>query len=356
VTVHEARSTSGGRAATLEGPYRANRGPHALYTDGPLWSWLQRRGLTPAVVAPAGESLFAIGGRLQARPRALGAAIAALPATAPSDEGFRSWLGRHVDDPQLVEAVVGLSFIVTFDHDPGRLSAAFVIERLRRGGQHVRYARGGWAGMIDQLGGRAVELGVDLRRGARVHVVPDGPTVVATTLAAARRLTGDPRLEWPGTRVALVDIGLRPTAPVGWFRVFDLDRRIYAARYSAVDPSLAPAGHHLIQVAAALGPGEGFPAASARVHALLDAAAPGWGDHVDWKRAYELSGETGAVDLPGTSWHDRPAVLRSRHLAVASDHSAAPGLLSEVAHNAARSAIAAFTDAPAVVPSRRCAP
>ncbi|MPY95550.1 MAG: FAD-dependent oxidoreductase, partial [Acidimicrobiia bacterium] len=65
VTVQEARSTLGGRAATLDGPYRANRGPHALYTDGPLWSWLDQRGLTPPVVAPCGETLVRIGGRLQ---------------------------------------------------------------------------------------------------------------------------------------------------------------------------------------------------------------------------------------------------------------------------------------------------
>lgn len=349
VRLHEARSSLGGRAGTLHGPYRANRGPHALYTDGPLWSWLEQRGLVPAVVAPRGETLFRVAGRLEARPAALGEAIAALPATAPVEQSFRGWLSGHVDDPRVVEALIGLTFIVTYDHDPGRLSAAFVHDRLRRGGHHVRYVRGGWARMIDALADRAVDLGVELRRGSRVRSVTDGPTILATTLSAARRLTGDPRLEWRGTRVALVDLGLRPAASVGWFRVFDLDQRIYAARYSEVDPSLAPDGHHLLQIAAALEPGEPFTAAAARVRELLDATAPGWADDVHWKRAYELSDGTGAVDLPGASWRDRPAVLRTRTLAVASDQSAAPGLLTEVAHNAVRSAVAAFSEsAPAV--------
>ncbi|MPY95595.1 MAG: FAD-dependent oxidoreductase [Acidimicrobiia bacterium] len=276
----------------------------------------------------------------------LGEVIAALPATAPVDASYRAWLSRHIDDPQLVEALIGLTFIVTYDHDPGRLSAAFVHDRLRRGGRHVRYVEGGWAPMIDTLAARAIDLGVELRRGARVRSVPDGPTILATTLSTARRLMGDPDLDWPGTRVALFDLGLRPAASVGWFRVFDLDQRIYAARYSEADPTLAPEGHHLIQIAAALAPGEPFTAVLARVHELLDSTAHGWADDVDWKRAYELSNETGAVDLPGTGWPDRPAVLRTRSVALATDHSAAPGLLTEVAHNAARSAIATFSDAP----------
>lgn len=342
VNLFEARSTLGGRAVTLEGPYRANRGPHALYTDGPLWSWLERRALTPPVVAPCGETLFRMGGRLQARPDALGEAIASLPTAAPVEDSYRGWLSRYIDDPLLVEALIGLTFIFTLDYDPGRLSAEFVHDRLRRGGHYVRYVQGGWARMIDALAIRAVGLGVRLQRRVRVSTVPDGPTILATTLSAARRLTGDPQLDWHGTRTAFVDIALGPLATVDWFRVFDLDQRIYAARYSEADPSLAPEGHHLIQIAAAIEPSEPFAAAVARVHNLLDSTAGGWEENVRWKRAYELTNESGAIDLPGTTWHERPAVLRNRSLAVASDQSAAPGLLSEVAHNAARTAIAAF--------------
>jgi phytoene dehydrogenase-like protein len=339
VTVLEARSSPGGRAGTLDGPYRANRGPHAFYTDGPLWSWLEHRGLTPSTVAPCDSTLFRTAGRVERSVSGLHEALAALPPTAPINESFREWLGRYIFDPQLVEALTGLAFVVTYDHDPGRLSANFVHDRLRRGGTSVRYIRGGWARLIDQLIDRALALGVHLRYRERVHDLPVGPTIIATTLPDARSITKDPSLSWPGTRAALFDFGFGPAAPIEWFRVFDLDRRIYAARYSEADPSLAPPGHHLIQIGAALTPGEPFSAALARVKHLLDTTSPGWEDHLRWRRRYELTDQTGAVDLPGSDWLDRPAVVRSRDLAVASDASAAPGLFSEVAHNAVRHAI-----------------
>jgi len=344
VTMLEARSALGGRAATLDGPYRANRGPHAVYTDGPLWSWLDRRDLTPPTVGVGAKTLFGVAGQAKAQLAGVFEAIAALPSNAPSDEDFRGWLSRYIDDRKTVEAVIGLTFIVTYDHDPGRLSAAFVHDRLRRGGAHVRYVEGGWVRLIDQLAHRALDLGVSICPETRVHAVPTGPTIIATSLSAAKGITGDPSLWWPGTRIALFDFGLGAAAPIDWFRVFGLDERIYAARYSETDPSLAPARHHLLQVAAALVPGEPFSAVASRVHHLLDTTAAGWTDHVLWKRAYELSNQTGAVDLPGNTWRDRPAVLRTPTLAVASDASAVPGLLAEVAHNAARHAVAELHD------------
>jgi hypothetical protein len=48
---------------------------------------------------------------------------------------------------------------------------------------------------------------------------------------------------------------------------------------------------------------------------------------------------TGAVDLPGTTWRDRPAIRRGNSLAVATDQSAAPGLLAEAGFTAAQLAV-----------------
>jgi hypothetical protein len=48
---------------------------------------------------------------------------------------------------------------------------------------------------------------------------------------------------------------------------------------------------------------------------------------------------TGAIDLPGTTWRDRPATSRGKTLAVATDQSAAPGLLAEAAITAAQLAV-----------------
>ena len=340
VTVAEAHSEPGGRARTLAGPFRANTGPHAIYVDGPWWAWLERRGLTPPIVeAPPDASLVRTGSRLGPWPSGLSRAIDTLPAEAPVEESFRAWLLRHVD-AKTAEAIIGVVFIPTFDYDPGRLSAAFAQERLRRalaGG--ARYVVGGWSTLVGLLAGRAASLGVEIRTRTRVAALPAGQTILATSLAAARQLTGDTSLAWPSARVAAFDLGLRADANPGWFRVVDLDDRIYAARYSLADPTLSPPGHELIQIAAACSPHERKIDAERRVQRLLDQSWPGWRAAVRWHRISVLTHCTGAIDLPGTTWRDRPAVSRGNTLAVATDQSAAPGLLAEAGIAAAQLAV-----------------
>jgi phytoene dehydrogenase-like protein len=340
VVVADAHSQPGGRARSLAAPFRANTGPHAIYVDGPWWAWLERRGLTPPIVkAPPGGSLVMTGGRLGPWPAELSGVIAALPAEASAEESFRSWLLRHVGT-SAAEAIIGLIFVATFDHDPGRLSAEFARERLRRalsGG--VRYVVGGWSTLVGLLAERAARLGVQIRTRTRVSALPTGQTILATSLATARQLTGDRSLTWPSARVATFDLGLRADAGPGWFRVMDLDDRIYAARYSVADHTLAPPGHELIQIAAACSPRERKTDAERRVQRLLDQSWPGWRAAVRWQRSCVRTHCTGAIDLPGTTWRDRPAIGRSNTLAVATDQSAAPGLLAETAITAAQLAV-----------------
>ncbi len=345
VSVAEAHSRPGGRARSLAAPFLANTGPHAIYVDGPWWAWLERRGLTPPVVkAPRRASLVRAGGQLRPWPAELSEAIAALPAEAPGEESFRAWLLRHVD-AKTAEAIVGVAFIFTFDHDPGRLSAAFAQQHLHRalaGG--ARYVAGGWSALVGLLAERAASLGAQLRTQTRVPALPAGPTILATSLATARQLTGDSSLTWPSARVATVDLGLRTDSGPGWFRVLDTDNRIYAARYSLADPTLAPPGHELIQISAACAPREKKTDAERRVHSLLDQSWPGWRAAVQWHRSALLTHCTGAIDLPGTTWHDRPAISRGSTLAVATDQSASPGLLAEVGIAAAQLALQQLSD------------
>ena len=340
VVVAEAHSRPGGRARSLAGPFRANTGPHAIYVDGPWWTWLESRGLTPPIAeAPRDANLVRAGGQFGPWPAELSAAIAALPAEPAAEEPFRLFLLRHLA-ASAAEAIVGFMFIATFDHDPGRLSAAFARERLRRalsGG--ARYVIGGWSALVGLLAERAVSLGVQIRTGTRVPALPAGQTILATSLATARQLTGDRSLAWPSARVATFDLGLRADAGPGWFRVMDLDDRIYAARYSDADHTLAPPGHELIQIAAACFPRERKADAERRVHRLLDQSWPGWRAAVRWQRSCLRTNCTGAIDLPGTTWHDRPAIVRSSTLAVATDQSAAPGLLAEAGITAAQLAV-----------------
>lgn len=347
VTVVEAHSQPGGRARSLAGPFRANTGPHAIYVDGPWWAWLERRGLTPPIVAaPRDANRVRVGSRLGPWPPELSRAIAALPAEAPTEQTFRAWLLRHVD-AKTAEAIIGVAFIATFDHDPGRLSAAFARERLGRalaGG--ARYVVGGWSTLAGLLAGRAASLGAQIRTQTRVPALPAGRTILATSLAAARRLTGDRALAWPSARVATFDLGLRSGPGPGWFRIMDIDDRIYAARYSLADPGLAPPGHELIQIAAACSPRERKTDAERRVRRLLDQAWPGWRASVQWYRSAVRTHCTGAVDLPGTTWRDRPAVSRGDTLTVATDQSAAPGLFAEIGITAAQLAVQQLGEAP----------
>lgn len=340
VTVTEAHPLPGGRARSLTGPYRANLGPHAIYVDGPWWAWLERRGLMPPVVpVPRDGALVRSGGRLGPWPAELGRAIAGLPASAPAGEPYRAWLLRHVD-AATAEAIIGACFIFTFDHDPGRLAAGFTHERLIRsfaGG--ARYVTGGWSTLVDLLVARAADLAVTLRTGIRISEVPAGPAILATSLATARRLTGDGSLTWPGARVATIDLGLWAGGAPDWCRILDLDDRIYCARYSLADPTLAPPGHALVQVSAGCAPGERKADAERRVERLLDEAWPGWRTAVRWRRSALRTDCSGALDLPGTTWEDRPAVGRGAGLAIATDQSAAPGLLAETGIEAARLAL-----------------
>jgi phytoene dehydrogenase-like protein len=224
--------------------------------------------------------------------------------------------------------------VLTCVHDPGELSAAFVWERMRRNATAnppARYPIGGWTSLVDALEALAVRSGVRIATGSRVAELPvdRGPVVVAVEQGAARRLFGDDGLRWHGARTALLDVGL--TARRGDpFVVLDLDDAAWAERFTAQDPSLAPPGHSLVQAHVGLRPGEELDDGIARIEALLDAAYEGWRTREAWRRRAGVDGDSGAVDPPGTTWRDRPAVDRGDGVWLAGDWVAAPGFYSEV--------------------------
>lgn len=244
-----------------------------------------------------------------------------------------------------------------FHHDAGSLSAAFVQERLRRATKlppEAHYPRGGWASVIDRMAARAWNLGVRMETLSRVdsldaltgrdsggnrgHRASSGPVVVATSLDAARRLLKDDSLTWPSGRTALVDLAVR-TRRGDAFAVSDLDAPGWIERFTAQDRTLAPAGEQVLQGQFPIGPHESRADGVARAEHLLDLGFPGWRDRVTWRREATANGRTGAVDLPGTSWRDRPAVDRGDGVYLAGDQVAAPGVLSEVSFNSALAAV-----------------
>ncbi|MFF3310217.1 FAD-dependent oxidoreductase [Streptomyces sp. NPDC002952] len=347
VTVYEAHHTLGGRARTAEGPYRTNEGPHALYSGGPHWTWLRQRDLIgPLAPLPPLE-----GARLRLRhrgvlrrtpPFAMLRLLRRTARQAPVDSDFLTWATAQAGE-EGARAAAHYSAVALFHHDPGSLSAAFVQERLRRATRlppEAHYPRGGWASVIDRMAARAWNLGVRVETLSRVDALPEnqGPVVVATSLDAARRLLKDDTLTWTGGRTALIDLAVR-TRRGDAFAVSDLDAPGWIERFTAQDRTLAPAGEQLVQGQIPIAPHESRADGAARAEELLDLGFPGWRERLTWRREAVAQGRTGAVDLPGTSWRDRPSVDRGDGVYLAGDQVAAPGVLSEVSFNSALEAV-----------------
>ncbi|MEU1471279.1 NAD(P)-binding protein [Streptomyces sp. NPDC005761] len=360
VTIHEAHHTLGGRARTAEGPYRTNDGPHALYRHGPHRAWLHRRNLLgPTVTVPPLEATrlrFRHRGTLRRTPPLAVLRLSRRDAAhAPVDADFRTWATAQTGE-EGARAAAHYAAVALYHHDPGSLSAAFVQERLRRAAAlppEARYPVGGWDRIVDRMASRAWNLGVRIETASRIDtarlhsLARTGPVVVATSLDAARSLLGDPTLTWPSGRTALIDLAVRRRRGDA-FAVSDLDAPGWIERFTAQDRTLAPAGLQLVQGQFPVGPDESRATGTARAEHLLDLAFPGWRERTEWRRDALASGRTGAVDHPGTTWRDRPAIDRGDGIYLAGDQVAAPGLLSEVSFTsgieAALLALGATTD------------
>jgi NAD(P)-binding Rossmann-like domain len=354
VRLLEAHDELGGRARSLSGPYKANLGPHALLSNSPFWGWLGERGLLPDHARPP---LSGVRFRWQDEIRrvpAVGAAVAALRLrgrSAPVDLDFRTWATDHVG-PEAADALAHSAGILTYHHDPGQLSAAFLWEPLVRGllsaPPAARFPIGGWSMIISKLRDRATTLGVAIETGSKVGELPPAPVIVAIELADARSLLGDESLHWTGGNAVCLDLAMcrRRGDP---FVVVDLQESGWVERYTAADPSLAPEGEELIQAQMPIRPGESPLSAAARLERLLDSAYPQWRERETWRRRQVMSGRTGALDPPGKSWRDRPAIDRGHGVFLAGDMVAAPGCLSEIAWasavESARMAVAAVRGA-----------
>ena len=348
VTLHEAHDRLGGRAWTTPGERKANWGPHVVYGDGPFWRWLDERGLgQPAETFPKlGKATIRVDGRgRRVPPRRVARAVWRLRrAEAPIDRSFTDWAREQIGDERTVAQVASFIGVATFHHEPGSLSAAFVVEKLRRATTFpptVRYVRGGWGALAERMAARATQLGVRIETSSRVDTLPEGgPVILAVPLRAASALLGE-NLEWTGARTALLDVSITKRAGDS-FIVADLDECGWAEAFSMADRTLAPPDEHLVQVQIGMRPDELLDEAIVRAERLLDAGYEGWRDRERWRRQAKIDGESGAVDFPGTSWRDRPAIDRGGDVYLVGDMVAAPGLLGEVSHSAALTAVHAI--------------
>lgn len=347
VTLHDAHATLGGRGRATASPYIAHEGPHVFYADGAHWRWLLDRGLLGDVgKIPAHAALvsgFRRNGQFTRRPpTGLLRMVTDRKRPAPPDVDFASWAGKRYGEAA-AHAAANLISVVTFDADTGRLSAAFVWEQLHRvfapARPAVRYVIGGWQAVLTRMAARARELGVCVRLNSRVETVPNEPTIVATELASARRLLGDDSLRGESGHVALLDLALRRRRG-DRFIVFDADEGGFHECYTMPDASLAPTGESLFQLDMPVRAGESKAGAMSRLEALADLATPGWRERTTWTRTAVARGRTGAIDLPGGTWRDRPAIERGDGVFLAGDMVAAPGMRGEISINSAVAAAA----------------
>jgi len=335
VRLFEAHETLGGRARSSDGPYKANLGPHAIYTGGVLWEWLTARNLMPPLARPLLTGVrFRYEGAVHRTPplSLIPPGLRLRGRMAPVDQDFRSWVTDHSDE-RTAAFLSSLAGVYTFHHDPGKLSAAFVWERTQRllltPRPPARFIVGGWTVLVDALERHARSLGVQIVTGERVDALPGSPAIVALELCDARRLLVDDALTWPSGSTVCLDLGLSDRGGDPWV-VSDLESAGWIERYSAQDSSLAPAGEQLVQAQMPIAPGESADAAATRLEGLLDAAFEDWRTRVTWRRRQVMDGRSGAVDLPGTTWRDRPAIDRGDGVFLCGDQVAAPGCLSEV--------------------------
>ncbi len=336
VRLFEAHEALGGRARSMGGPYKANFGPHVIYKDGPLWSWLVERELLPRYSGPPLAGIrFRWQGEVRRTPP-LGTIPAVLRLRgreAPVDQCFRDWVASHSDErtAAMLSAAAG---VYTFHHDPGELSAAFVwkhsVRVLLSPPPTARYLRGGWGSLVSALEARARRLGVEIATGHAVETLPAPPVIVATELGRAGQLLGDDSLSWPAGHTVCIDVGLKHRRGDP-FVVSDLDESGWVERFSAADHSLAPDGEELVQAQMPVRPDESADQAGMRLERLLQASFTGLDERERWRRRQVMEGRTGPLDHPGKTWRDRPAVDRGDGVFLAGDMVAAPGLLSEVA-------------------------
>jgi NAD(P)-binding Rossmann-like domain len=335
VELLEAHCELGGRARSTDGPHKANLGPHAMWHDGKFWRWMRERDiLPPHTNARLTGVRMRIDGQLRRTPP-----LSALPAVlrlrgrkAPVAVDFRTWASEHADE-RTAELLAHACGVFTFHHDPGELSAAFVWSRAVRllltAPSIVSYPVGGWSTLVASLERRVRELGVHVQTGARVDELPASPVIVATELHQAAELLGEESVGWRSGHTVCMDIGLRyrrgdPTV------VSDMDESGWIGRYSAANPTVSPDGEELIQAQMPIRPGESAEQAGLRLERLLDVGVEDWRERETWRRRQVMDARTGALDMPGETWRDRPAVDRGDGVFLAGDMAAADGLLAEV--------------------------
>jgi glycine/D-amino acid oxidase-like deaminating enzyme len=368
VTVFEQSQKLGGRGGTeTRQGFFLNRGPHALYRNGPAYrAWTEWKipftGKSPAV---KNDGYVVVGNELHPFPadfvrlftssvfrgtEKLAAARAfqqlmgklpdpALTVTQWLDEKFGA--GSNDNRPRLlVEALTRLS---TYSNDFALMSARAALAQVQFAIKNgVLYLDGGWETVVNGLAALARSLGVRIETGAAVEQVATGRVrvagreircdgaILAVTPDAVASLTGVKIAGLAPVRAACLDLAMMSLPPKAAVFALGLDAPFYFSRHSAA-AALAPQGASLVQVAKYLATGE--HAQREELEHFTDLAMPGWRDRTAFARFLPDIAVTHAVVTPG----GRPAVdaLGMPGVAVAGDWVGDTGMLVDTAVSSA---------------------
>jgi phytoene dehydrogenase-like protein len=382
----------GGRARTDDRRgFTFNRGPRALYPDGPAERALRALGIdTTTGGAPLLEHPLALAGGvahrfpdgpiatlrtslLSPREKATSgrALLPILRAPRPIDPALTlaDWLDARRARGRVRALVEALVRVATYVDAPHLLPAGLALDQARTAtSTGVRYLDGGFGALVDALAARATERGVELRRCAATAVRPHGsgwevavseggPIVAASVVIAAglpeqaARLLGRRPSSWgeptPPAMAACLELGVRGV-PRHRF-CLGIDEPTYLSVHSP-PARLATDGHSVVHVMRYRAPGDAVPADEVRAELDRVVALAGIArDDIVEERFLSSMVVSGAIPSAPGGLAARPAVAVAEHPGafVVGDWVGPTGLLLDAV---AASAVAAGEQA-----AQRCA-
>jgi phytoene dehydrogenase-like protein len=278
----------GGRGRTdRRGDVLFNRGPHAVYLQGPAHRLLTELGVPVAGGPPVSDGAGVLGDRIGvlpataaslARTNLLGTrgkiAVARLMTRLPrvtagrlAGVSFDEWLVNASlphDARQLVEM---LARVASYTNAPSLASADMVVGQMQTAMRHgVRYVHGGWQTLADALAaGLTIERGAVscIRHDGGEVIVErvDGSLVVGTACVVAvgtpevtAALLGRPAFDiGPSVEASCLDLATSVSARPGL--LLGVDSPLYLSNHCP-PARLAPEGVGVVHVAHYLAPGE----------------------------------------------------------------------------------------------------
>jgi phytoene dehydrogenase-like protein len=346
-TLLEASHTLGGRASTQrKDGFDLNEGGHALYVGGPGMRELKALGVRPDGWNPVAvtRSVFTRGGKVVRNPGGNAALARWVTSIARGKAGddlheltVSQWLDRSISS-KARESAEALVRVTTFVADHEQFSADVAAFQIKIGlWPGVRYLRGGWQVMIDDLADVARRRGVEIRTRAGVRAVGDhevtldDETLRADVIIVANggpkqvaKLLGDrtPSAPGPAAEVSALDVGLkRLPKPMRRFAL-GLDEATYISRHS---PKGHPAGTLMSLVGYARQP-------LADLERFAEVVQPGWRDELLMHRHLPKMDAVSAITTPATGGlRGRPDGVLGDGLFVAGDWIGPEGWLTDAA-------------------------